>query len=488
MHKQPDGSGYRANKRRMLVSVLVLSVLAVIIVVMFHYMYDSARKSILNTWENNVIQLARNTEYTLVHSVDAVNMSSYDIEKMIADGSSNDEIRDYLIREKNGYASIVDNNYTGVYGYVRGEYLEATGWQPPEDYVPTQRPWYTEAVENNGKVTFVSTYTSLQTKELMISVSKLLSDGNSVLAIDVYIDGLRNQLYDLVLRKGVKSAFVVDSKGNVVLHSDEYEIGKNYLTDGDEYHKDLVSRALDIAGGDGYSEEDAENDEIIFAEDINDDWCAVIVLNESAQLRSIQYVYIALVAFLGLAIVIWFLISGRVDRKFREAERLSTEVTEVKEIAETDALSGLRNRRSGEEGVRALISKGTKGLFLLMDVDDFKSVNDTYGHDVGDLVIVAVADALRNTFREGDIVFRLGGDEYAVYVPGLTDDEARDHLVERIRAEIGRIAIPEMDNRPVVSSIGASYFLAEEGDTFEDLYQRADQEMYEEKRRKKHAK
>ena len=84
-------------------------------------------------------------------------------------------------------------------------------------------------------------------------------------------------------------------------------------------------------------------------------------------------------------------------------------------------------------------------------------------------------------------MFRLGGDEYAVFVPGLTDDEAKDNLIGRIRAEIGRIAIPEMDNRPVVSSIGASYFLAEEGDTFEDLYQRADHEMYEEKRRKKHA-
>lgn len=487
MHKQPDGSGYRANKRRMLVSVLVLSVLAVIIVAMFHYMYDSARKSILNTWENNVIQLARNTEYMLEHSADAIELSSYDVEMMIANGSTNDEIHDYLIREKNGYASIVDGNFTGVYGCVRGEYMEATGWQPPEDFDPTLRPWYTEAVKNNGKITHVSTYTSLQTKDLTISVSKMLRDGNSVLSIDMYIDGLRNQLYDLVLMKGVKSAFIIDKDGNVVAHSDEYEIGKNYLADGDEYRKDIVRRSFDIAGGDGYSEEDAANDEIIFAEDINDEWCAVIVLNESAQLRSIQYVYIALAVFLVLAIIIWFFISGRVGRKFREAERLSSEVTEVKEIAETDALSGLRNRRSGEEGVRAMISKGTKGLFLLMDVDDFKSVNDTYGHDVGDLVIIAVADALSNTFREGDIVFRLGGDEYAVFVPGLTDDEAKDNLIGRIRAEIGRIAIPEMDNRPIESSIGASYFLAEEGDTFEDLYQRADHEMYEEKRCKKHA-
>ena len=78
-----------------------------------------------------------------------------------------------------------------------------------------------------------------------------------------------------------------------------------------------------------------------------------------------------------------------------------------------------------------MISKGTKGLFVLMDVDDFKTVNDNYGHDVGDLVIIAVADALKNTFRDIDVVFRLGGDEFAVYIPGVTDDDARDYLVER---------------------------------------------------------
>jgi diguanylate cyclase (GGDEF)-like protein len=132
-----------------------------------------------------------------------------------------------------------------------------------------------------------------------------------------------------------------------------------------------------------------------------------------------------------------------------------------------------------------MISKGTKGLFVLMDVDDFKTVNDNYGHDVGDLVIIAVADALKNTFRDIDVVFRLGGDEFAVYIPGVTDDDVRDYLVERIRSGIGRIDIPEMENRPVTASIGTSYFHSKEDDSFEELYQRADHKMYEEKRRKK---
>ena len=485
MKKKRGRNDHRANKIRIIVSVLIMSVLAVIIIALFQFMYNSARQNILNIWENNVIQLARETEYALVRSEDAIDLSAYNVERMIADGRSNEEILDYLTEEKNGYASIVDSNFTGVYGFVRGEYLDAAGWKPGEDYDPVQRPWYTEAVKKNGEVAYVSPYVNLQTGEMMISVCRMLRDGRSVLSIDVYTDGFRNRLTDIVLQKGVKSAFIVDGDGNVVAHNSKDETGKNYLRDGNDYQKTLVKRVLDIAAGDGYSDEDKENDEIVFAEAINDEWYAVIVLNESNQLRSIQYVYIGLTVFLALAILAWILISGRIGRKYEEADRLSSEVTVVKELAEIDALSGLRNRRSGEEAVRDMISKGTKGLFVLMDVDDFKTVNDNYGHDVGDLVIIAVADALKNTFRDIDVVFRLGGDEFAVYIPGVTDDDARDYLVERIRSGIGRIDIPEMENRPVTASIGTSYFHSKEDDSFEELYQRADHKMYEEKRRKK---
>ena len=485
MKIQPGADDHRANKIRTIVSVLIMSVLSVIIIALFVFMYKNARQNILNTWENNVIQLARETEYALVRSEDAIDLSAYNVERMIAEGGSNEEILDYLTEEKNGYASIVDSNFTGVYGFVRGEYLDAAGWKPGEDYDPVQRPWYTEAVKKNGEIAYVSPYVNLQTGEMMISVSRMLNDGRSVLSIDVYTDGFRTRLTDIVLQKGVKSAFIIDGDGNVVVHNSKDETGKNYLRDGNDHQKLLAKRAIDVAVGDGYSEEDPENDEIIFAEAINDEWYAVIVLNESNQLRSIRYVYIALTAFLVLAILAWYLISGRIGRKYEEADRLSSEVTVVKELAEIDALSGLRNRRSGEAGVRDMISGGTKGLFALLDVDDFKTVNDNYGHDVGDLVIAAVADALRKTFRDSDIVFRLGGDEFAVYVPGVTDDAARAYLVERIRSEIGRIDIPEMDSRPVTASIGTSYFLADEGDSFEELYQRADHKMYEEKRRRK---
>ena len=123
-------------------------------------------------------------------------------------------------------------------------------------------------------------------------------------------------------------------------------------------------------------------------------------------------------------------------------------------------------------------------MFILLDVDDFKTINDRFGHAVGDYVITAIADCLRRAFRDTDILFRLGGDEFAVFVPGIEQKEAKYRLIQRLHHEISCISIPEMAGVSVTVSLGISDVGPEGGDSFESLYQRADQEMYENKRKK----
>lgn len=127
-------------------------------------------------------------------------------------------------------------------------------------------------------------------------------------------------------------------------------------------------------------------------------------------------------------------------------EHLAAESIELRAQALRDPLTGLLNLRGFETmAPTALLSAGQKGAVLMLDLDNFKSINDAHGHEVGDNVLRTVADALRECTREErDVIARLGGDEFVVAMPRLPEDEARV-IVDRIRSVIA--------DRPVATSV-----------------------------------
>lgn len=151
-------------------------------------------------------------------------------------------------------------------------------------------------------------------------------------------------------------------------------------------------------------------------------------------------------------------------------------------LSETDLMTGICNRGSGEHKITKLLEKNIGGLLCLIDCDKFKLVNDTYGHAVGDKVIIAVADALQKSCRENDIVMRLGGDEFALYIPGLFEKKQADTFVKRVFSKLEEINIPEMDNKKIYISLGASFCYDGEETSFDRLYKEADTAMYTSKK------
>lgn len=157
---------------------------------------------------------------------------------------------------------------------------------------------------------------------------------------------------------------------------------------------------------------------------------------------------------------------------------------ELTQMSETDALTGIRNRGSGERRITSAIEEGIPGMFALMDVDKFKTINDTFGHGVGDKVLIAIAQCLTKSFRGQDIVMRLGGDEFAVYAVGVVKPDTMRLCIERLFDEIDRIDIEEMrgSGRKVSISLGAIVCDGTRRATFDELYQQADNAMYSSKR------
>ena len=151
-------------------------------------------------------------------------------------------------------------------------------------------------------------------------------------------------------------------------------------------------------------------------------------------------------------------------------------------LSEIDALTGLRNRGSGEREITDLLSKGTAGMFCLFDADKFKSINDNYGHATGDKVLKAIAASLKQAMRSSDVTMRLGGDEFAAYVIGIVDEAQGRAMIERLFDEINRIEIPELGDRKITISLGAALFSDRKPCTFSELYKRADRGVYASKK------
>lgn len=158
-------------------------------------------------------------------------------------------------------------------------------------------------------------------------------------------------------------------------------------------------------------------------------------------------------------------------------------LSEVRSKSVTDALSGVMNRRGFQENLQNLLDEpraGHRALSLVVcDLDNFKSVNDTYGHAVGDNVIAAFADTLTRAAPEQFLVARMGGEEFAVIVPASISTARQ--FAEQVRTAF---AVRAIDGLPHGTCVTASFGVAERNDDehWADLLDRADQALYGAKR------
>ena len=586
--------------------IVSLAVTTVFVVGIFYWLYGSAKQNIISNWQNKSFHLAQDVGYYLKTPIDAVAFTAIKVNEMLKKNISNEEILKYLINESEIYTLLIEENETGIYGYCRGEYLDSSGWVPEADYVPQERPWYKSALQANGEVALVEPYKNLQTFTMMMSVSQLLDDKQSVVSMDIYLGEVQKIIDDIILQENaVETALVVNAGGVVVAHSNPEEIGKNYRTEKNFSFGNRLIENISTQDKNFFEIDNGNRKSMVFVEEINSDWKMVLILNEEKMFRSLQYIYIF--SALSLIIVLGAIFAGFyfMNRKTSENEKLSREIHAIadiyaamakidfetdtakvlrsneyldklldndftnyskkiisvmkkysadqsrellvnfvdpstleerlkdintisheflnkdehwmrarfivvernadnkiknlilafesidedrkqqehlRELSEMDRMTKIRNRGSGEALVRKKMADGQKGMFCLMDADKFKSINDNFGHAVGDKVIIEIANCLKKTFRDTDIVFRLGGDEFSVFADEVNDEEIGQRIFERLFDNLKKIDIPELGDREIQLSVGATFYPADKNDSFEELYKRADDGLYQSKK------
>ena len=168
----------------------------------------------------------------------------------------------------------------------------------------------------------------------------------------------------------------------------------------------------------------------------------------------------------------------------RMTETLSVRSQTLEHAAVTDGLTGMHNRRYFDDALREYLAAFRRidkpiGMVVL-DLDHFKQVNDTHGHDVGDEVLRQVAGCLQEFTRYHDVVARLGGEEFAILSPNIGQRQLFD-LAERIRRAVSQLTITS-GNVTVRVTLSAGVAIWDGKETGESLYRRADKQLYDAKR------
>lgn len=170
-------------------------------------------------------------------------------------------------------------------------------------------------------------------------------------------------------------------------------------------------------------------------------------------------------------------------QKLQEAENMIKDLMiqsrNFKKSAEFDFLTQVTNRLSFTRSLKDFHEdfkhRDYPYALLYLDIDNFKSINDTFSHSIGDKVLIEVANKLVLSNRAHTVIGRLGGEEFGVLIPGVTIEVA-ETITQRMQAAIKNISLPELDSRIITISVGI--YLPDKNDLIEDCLYKADKAMY----------
>ena len=266
-------------EKKWYVFMVMCSIIALLIMVAYNYsvfksnLRDSVDKAGNSALTYNLEQL----EEYLFRRMDVVKTTASSVEYMMVNGASPEEIENFLVYESERYTEEIDENFTGIYGVINGEYVDGAGWVPDADYQPTERGWYKDAISVKGELAIISPYVDAKTGDVMISFSKMLLDGESVISLDIKLDYIQYIVENANIN-GMGYAFATDENGMVVAHKDKTQRGKTYIDD-DSYMYDIMQKVLTTENEIFKADIDGET-YTVFTDSIMDSWRLVLVVDD----------------------------------------------------------------------------------------------------------------------------------------------------------------------------------------------------------------
>ena len=242
------------------------------------------------------------------------------VDVMVQSKVPSSALQDYLVLETQKHKSQFDENYTGLYGYIGGEYLDGLEWVPPADYDPKKRDWYKLASQAGGQLVIVPPYIDAQTGEMVITVGKCLANSEDVVALDVYTTHIQ-EIIESTNINGKGYGFIVDKSGTVIAHPDKSLNGTNF---NDVYGGADLMTNLNLSEKDRFEAKLNGKNTTVFTEEIMDQWYLVIAVDTDDLFKDVYRqlaVNISINTIVFVLIALFYFIAYRNQQKSsREAE------------------------------------------------------------------------------------------------------------------------------------------------------------------------
>ncbi len=415
-------------------------------------------------------------------------------------------------------------NINYVYsGYEDGS-LIINDYTPPEGFDATLRPWYQAAIEAHPNTSDGVPYLEVTTEEWLVSIGKTLTDQDNqilgVLAIDASIDTVVQALSAQDSDYPTAYSYVLDNQGIALIHDD--------LTLRGTFHEAAFNKlpGAKVAQG-NFTYQNTRGKRIAHFTRLDDlGWIVMTAVPKSDVLRPIQFkillsLGIIIMAALIAAWLVSYLLSRNIIRPLNQLQKrvqgivegnkasahsdelpnneigviaeaieglteaalvqknleLQTKNSLLDSLSKTDQLTGIPNRRRMQQVLEEEISRFERYkspfCILLFDIDHFKAVNDTYGHEVGDQVIIQLTQVIQAAIRDSDYFGRWGGEEFVMVCPETRLDGALA-LAENLRSSVQKQNF--VNGLVVTISLGVCEFKS--GATLKETLVKVDQKMY----------
>ncbi len=396
MEDQQTKKEHSSVLRKMFLYTLIILFFIAVIFIYYSKLYSATRENNINRGRINAIEAAGQLNQRLYASKDILLLAGYTIDEMLRSEGTNSQILEYITSETAAAKDSLIADTTGIYGYINGEYMDGAGWVPEAGYDPTKRPWYIRALEGAGGVVIVDPYVDSETGNMMITLARMLSDGKSVVAIDIAVDDLQKIVEEHTVRGGAYSEFITNAEGTVIAHSQKEWIGVNIYEETDPISKVFAEKIHPSVSS--YFSMSFENRQIMsYIMPLENGWTCVSTIDAtevfSAQNRTL---FFTIVVALLMVVVFLFLIyqSEKKSMKLRESAILAERALASNE-AKTSFLSNMSHeirtpinailgmnemvlRESSDEAILTysenIRSAGNTLLGLINDILDFSKI------------------------------------------------------------------------------------------------------------------